>query len=238
MHRSPKAQRACDLTSGQLAMSSADKRRGPLGFVRGAVLVWLQRALGDNWELQLRIVHLNHMVAPALGRLDDCSIDDLNCPWVRPVATSHLLEHLAHCTVERDVAVLLVHVMGVGAALVPQPDGVVLHLHGLFFEDLVYSQQLTSTPLRLVEPLHEIPEARCGQHSVLREETHSVNLWGGPFGCGCCTAHNLVLVHLLPQGWIQLELQLLPIFHKGFPFRHACLLTLSEVGARLRCWTV
>merc|ERR1712154_351017 len=97
------------------------------------------------------------MVTPALRRLDDCSVDNLNSPRICAVAACHLLIHLTDSTIERDVAILLVHVVRVGAALVAKPDGVVLDLHGTLLEDLVHREQFSTASLGFVQALHEVP---------------------------------------------------------------------------------
>ena len=120
--------------------------------------------------------HLRHMLALALGGHQRGRVDDLDCVRVRTVPARHLGVHLADRAVDGYVTELLVHVVGVRAALVAQPDAVIFHLRGALVENLVDSQQLAATLLGLVEFLREVPEARLGQHRVLREQPHPVDL--------------------------------------------------------------
>merc|ERR1712216_882666 len=71
-------------------------------------------------------------------------MDDLDRSRLRAVATGHLLVHLADSAVDGHVTVLLVHVVRVGAGLVPEPDAVVLGLRGGTVEELVDCEQLAA----------------------------------------------------------------------------------------------
>merc|ERR1719330_300041 len=198
---------------GEQESRSTHECHGSLGLVCRTVFVRNQGHLPHYRELQFGIVHLDDMVTPALRRLDDRGVDNLNRTWICLMFACHILIHLAHCAIQCDITELLVHVVRVCATLVPQPDGIVLHLHGALLEDFIHSQQLTTTSLGLVEPLHEIPETGLCQNFVFREETHAVDLWTRPFHCWCCSADDLVLVHLLRQGRVQLELHLRVLHH-------------------------
>ena len=113
-------------------------------------------------------MHLLDLLAAALLGLQDGRVDDLDGVGARTVPASHLLVHVAY----RDVAVVLVHVVRVRAALVAQPDAVVVHLQRLLLEDLVEAQEL-AVALGLVQLLHEVPEPGLGQHLVLGEGSRS-----------------------------------------------------------------
>mmetsp|Transcript_8627 Transcript_8627/g.18937 ORF Transcript_8627/g.18937 Transcript_8627/m.18937 type:complete len:204 (+) Transcript_8627:99-710(+) len=187
-------------TMWQLRGCSADERHGAVGLEGGAVLLGQERDLPDDRELQLRVVHLLDVVAPARGGRDRRGVDDLDGARVGTVAAGHLGVELADGAVDGDVAVLLVHVVRVGAGLVAQPDAVVLHLVRALVEELVDGEQLAAALLGLVELLHEVPEARLGQDLVLGEEAHPVDLGHRVLGRRGRAAHNLVLVHARLQG--------------------------------------
>mmetsp|Transcript_123070 Transcript_123070/g.348803 ORF Transcript_123070/g.348803 Transcript_123070/m.348803 type:complete len:225 (+) Transcript_123070:98-772(+) len=164
-----------------------------------------ERPLPDDRELQLRVVHLLHMISPALRWCENCGVDDLNAPWLRTVPTCHFAVHLADSAVDGDVAVLLVHVVRVRAAVVPEPDGVVFHLCRPAIKELVHCEQLAATLLRLVELLHEVPEPRLREDDVPREQAHPVDLGRRVLRGGRGAAHDLVLVHLGLEGWVILD---------------------------------
>ena len=80
--------------------------------------------------------HLQGVRALACAGGDGGSLDDLDAGEAHAVARAHLLVHLLHAAVERRVAVLLVHVVVPGPALVAHPDAEVLDRGGLLLKDL------------------------------------------------------------------------------------------------------
>mmetsp|Transcript_24702 Transcript_24702/g.57385 ORF Transcript_24702/g.57385 Transcript_24702/m.57385 type:complete len:210 (-) Transcript_24702:30-659(-) len=184
---------------------SHDEGVGASGLVSGAVLLQHHGKLSHNGELEPLLVHLQGVVTAALLILKDGSVDDLDRTWVGTMTTRHLLVHLANSVVDVHITVLLVHVVGVGATLVPQPDPVVLHLVGLLVLDFIHCQQLATTLLGLAHLLHEVPEPRLGHDSVFCKQSHPVNFWRRVFVSGRRAAHNLVLVHLRRQTGVRLE---------------------------------
>mmetsp|Transcript_120564 Transcript_120564/g.346377 ORF Transcript_120564/g.346377 Transcript_120564/m.346377 type:complete len:221 (-) Transcript_120564:7-669(-) len=167
----------------------------PPGLEGGAQVLSDHRQFADDGVLQGVVVHFGDVVALALGRLQGGGVNDLDRVGVGPVAAGHLRIHLAHGAVDVHVTVLLVHVVRVGAALVAQPNAVVLHLGRALVEELVNGEQLTPALLGLVQLLHEVPEPGLGQDLVLREQAHPVDLRDGVLRCGGRPADDLVLVH-------------------------------------------
>merc|ERR1740117_451306 len=178
---------------------SSDEGARAFGLEGSTVLLAHQWHLPDNRELQPLLVHLHHVVAAALGGWQHRRVDDLDAAWLSAVTTSHFSVQLAHSTVDGDVSEFLVHVVRVGAALVPKPDAVVLHLRWAAVVELVDGEQLTATLLSLVQLLHEIPETRLSQHNVLGEQAHSVDFWRWVFRSWRGAAHDLKLLHLRLQ---------------------------------------
>ena len=150
-------------------------------------------------------MHLQDVLAAALLVRDGGRVDDLDRTGVCAVATGHLLVELPNSAVDVHIAELLVHVVSVGTAVIPQPDAIVLHLGRGGVVQLIHGQQLTTTLLRLVEPLHEIPKAGFGQHHIPGKNPHAVDLRSRVLRCWCCTAHDLVLVHIGLQGLVDGE---------------------------------
>mmetsp|Transcript_65084 Transcript_65084/g.180508 ORF Transcript_65084/g.180508 Transcript_65084/m.180508 type:complete len:233 (+) Transcript_65084:1-699(+) len=187
----------------------------PLGCVERAQLLFHEWEFCHDGELQLCVVHLLDMLTSTLRSGQCRCVDDLDGARLCAVAPGHLRVHLAHGTVDVDVAVLLVHVVRVRAALVAQPDAVVLDLRGAAVVKLIDSEQLTTALLCLVQLLHEVPKPRLCQHGVLGEQAHPEYLGGGVLGRRGCAAHDLVLMDLCPQRGVLLELA---------AFHHLCAL--------------
>jgi hypothetical protein len=79
----------------------------------------------------------------------------------------------------RQLAVLLVHVVGTGAGVVSDPDTEVLDLQGVLLVDLVEGNDLAVGLLDLLELHQEVPEARLGNDLVGGKDSHAVELGGG-----------------------------------------------------------
>mmetsp|Transcript_22090 Transcript_22090/g.41651 ORF Transcript_22090/g.41651 Transcript_22090/m.41651 type:complete len:203 (+) Transcript_22090:63-671(+) len=184
------------------------KGLGALGLESGAELLGSVRELPDDWELELAVMHLHHMLASAHVIWDGRGVDDLDRTRVGSVSASHLLVQLPYSTIDVHVAELLVHVVRVGTAVISQPDAIVLHLGWGLVVKLVHGQQLATTLLRLVESLHEVPEPRLRQHDVPGEDPHAVDLRLRVLGSGSSASHDLVLVHVGLQGFVDGELSL------------------------------
>ena len=123
------ALRICDsCTIRPCQYSLLHKGLGPLGLEGRAQFLGSMGDLLDHWELELLVVHLHHMFTTALLIGDGGGMDDLYGAGIRTVASSHFLVKLAHRSIDVHIAELLVHVVRVGAAVVAQPDAVVLHL--------------------------------------------------------------------------------------------------------------
>ena len=77
------------------------------------------------------------MEAAALGRRDNGGGQHLDVGAGCAMAAGHLLVHLLDCTVQGEVAVLLVHVVGARSAVVANADAEVLDLLWSLLEDLM-----------------------------------------------------------------------------------------------------
>lgn len=97
----------------------------------------------------------------------------------------------------RELAVLLVHVVGSRTRIVTDPDTKVLNLHGLLLENLVAGDNLTSGLLDLLHLLQEVEETRLGNDLVRGKDAHLVELLisSGLLGSGELATDDLVLVH-------------------------------------------
>merc|ERR1739848_821980 len=89
---------------------------------------------------------------------------DSACARWRP----DLSVHLGDRSVDREIAVLLVHVVLVSPAAVPKPDAVVLHGVRVLLEDLIDREHLATSLLRLAHLLHEVPELALGKNWTRR----------------------------------------------------------------------
>jgi len=159
-----------------------------------------QRHTTDVRELQVLRQHLLHVSAADLVLLDDGSLQDLDAGRLSTVAAGHLADHLTNSTVDRDIPVLLVHVVGVGTGLVSEPDAVVGDDGRRLVQQLSLTQDLTSGSLSLVNLLHEVPELGAGEDLVLGEELHLVDLRDRVLLGRGSTSDDLELLHLRAQG--------------------------------------
>ena len=103
--------------------------------------------------------------------LHDRGSHDLNATSFSSVSTSHLSDHLLNLTVQGNVTVLLVHIVGIGSGVVSQPDSVVVNFSRVLFEDFYLSQNFSSGFLLFVDTFHEVPEFGSLQNSVLSEDS-------------------------------------------------------------------
>jgi hypothetical protein len=88
-------------------------------------------------ELDLTVVELLSVVPLAELEVHRRSLDDLDAGGPHAVARGHLVVHLLHSAIQGCVAVLLVHVVVAGSALVAQPDAVVLDCRRVTLKDLI-----------------------------------------------------------------------------------------------------
>lgn len=84
-------------------------------------------------------------------------VNDLDAAEASAVTTSQLRIHLLNSAAKRNIAVLLVHIVGTTARVVLDGDAVDLHDVGVLFPDLVASQDLTGGLLQLVQLVQEVP---------------------------------------------------------------------------------
>lgn len=92
------------------------------------------------------------------------------------MVSGHLGMELADCPIERDVAVLLVHVVVASTGLIAENDAEGLHMGRPALEDLVDSEDLTLGALGLELAAQVVPELGLGDDLVSGEETDGVDL--------------------------------------------------------------
>ena len=112
------------------------------------------------------------------------------------MAASHLHVQVGHSTAEGGVAVLLVHVDGIGTGEVLENDAVVLHAVGVLLEDLAGGDDFALNLSNLVLSLHVVPELGASQDGVTTKDTHSVELGGRVLLTGESSADNVKLSNL------------------------------------------
>ena len=86
---------------------------------------WPNLAVGQR-ESDLRVVELLGVRTLAKRHWDSGGLDDLDARGSYPMTRSHLIVHLLDGSVKCQIAVLLVHVVVAGSALIPHPDTIVL----------------------------------------------------------------------------------------------------------------
>lgn len=100
----------------------------------------------------------------------------MNAPESGTVAGSHVLVQGLNGGSAAHLAVLLVHVVGARARVVTNPDAEVLDLEGSLLVDNIQGNDLARRLLDLSQLHQEIPEARFGDHIVVREDAHAIQL--------------------------------------------------------------
>jgi len=144
--------------------------------------------------LSLDAGHLDGVGPPEFGVLQDASLKDLDGGSLSPVPTLHLLDHLSDLTVDGEVPVFLVHVVGIGPGVIPEPDAVVGDLGGVLLEEFDLPEDFTTGLLLLVDPLHEVPELGPLEDLVLGEDFHLVDLRDGDLLSGLLPTADFVVV--------------------------------------------
>ena len=150
----------------------------------------------DQWEAEILAEVLISIVSLNLRIPDDCGLDDLDVASHSSVSTGHVVVHLPDGTSQRDISVLLVHVVGSASASVAQPNSEILNLGGGLLENLSDIEDLTAGSLGLGERLHVVPELRLGDDRVPCEDLHSEDLGARILRGGSSTTNQLVKVHL------------------------------------------
>lgn len=89
-------------------------------------------------ELQVLVVELHHVDSLAVLVGDGGSADNLDRASTGTVATGHVVVKSVNSTVQSNISVLAVHIMGTGSRVVLNPHTVVLHVGGLLLGDLLY----------------------------------------------------------------------------------------------------
>eukprot|EP00472_Partenskyella_glossopodia_P012806 CAMPEP_0197515514 /NCGR_PEP_ID=MMETSP1318-20131121/631_1 /TAXON_ID=552666 /ORGANISM="Partenskyella glossopodia, Strain RCC365" /LENGTH=152 /DNA_ID=CAMNT_0043063911 /DNA_START=221 /DNA_END=676 /DNA_ORIENTATION=+ len=98
--------------------------------------------------------------------LHNAGLDNLDRRFAASVARGELGVHLFDGASEGGVPVLFVHIVSAGSRVVTKPHAVVLDVVGLLLEDLVNSDNLSVSPLDLLEFGKEVPEPGASDDSV------------------------------------------------------------------------
>lgn len=172
-----------------------EERAGAGSLVQLAVS--LGRSTGNTVveaELDVGVDVLLNVNTLNLGGRNNSSIDDPDGALAGTVAGSKISIHLVNSTVEGNVTVLLVHVVGTRTRVVTDLDTVVLNMNSLLLEDLVNSKNLTNGRLGLVKHGKEVPETRHGNRLVSSKELHAEDLGVGVLGSRLVATNDLVQV--------------------------------------------
>lgn len=172
------------------------KSRGSTGNSEMSVLLGDDLSRSDQGEAEILVQILVGVVSSNLRILDGSGLDDLDVASHGSVSAGHIVVHLTDGTVEGDISVLLVHVVGAASASVAQPNSEVLDLGRVLLEDLGDIEDLATSSLSLGERLHVVPELGLGHNLVAGEDLHSINLRARVLGSGSSTTNKLVEVHL------------------------------------------
>lgn len=95
------------------------------------------------------------------------------------MVSGHLSVKLTDCTVEGDIAVLLVHVVVASTRLISQHNAEGLDVAGSALEDFVDGKDLSLGALGLELSAQVVPELGLGDHFVSGEESDGVDLGTG-----------------------------------------------------------
>lgn len=132
----------------------------------------------------------------------DPRANDLDRAEPSTVATRHLRVELVNGASESQVTILAVHVVGAGAGVIFEPDGVILDDAGVAFNKLVDVQNLARGLLHFVHLVQKVPEAGLGHYFVWRKDLHPKHRGVGVSLSGHVPSHYLVLTEprLLGRG--------------------------------------
>lgn len=134
----------------------------------------------QNWKSDLVIPELDAPGSSDLVLLvKNGSADDGNSIGGGAVVSGHLSVELADCSVEGDIAVLLVHVVVARAGLIPQNNAEGLDMVGLAFEDFIDGKDLSLGALGLELASKVVPEFGLGDDFISGEEADGVDLGTG-----------------------------------------------------------
>ena len=145
-------------------------------------------------ELDARVKELLDVLTANLGGGDRSNINNPDGGLASAVAGSKLSVHLVDGTVDSEVTVLLVHVVGTRTGVVADLNSEVLDVVSVLLEELVNLKDLTGGSLGLVKHGKEVPEAGLSNLLVGSKELHAEDLGLGVLGSGLVTADNLIQV--------------------------------------------
>ena len=148
-----------------------------------------------QWELDLGLCVLHSIHTLQVSSLNGSGTDDLNGARATTVSASHFIVELRDSPSEPDIAELAVHVVSSRAALVTQPDTIVLDNVGVLLNNFNTVQNFTRCLLHLTELVHVVPELGLGNNSVGGKDDHTVRFWVGVIIGGGLSADHLKLFH-------------------------------------------
>lgn len=134
--------------------------------------------------------------ALAILILHDCCSDNLDALVTRSMSAGHVVVEHVDGAVQRNVAILTVHIMGAAARVVLHPHTKVLDISAVRLGDFVDVENLAGGLLHLSHLVHEVPEARLSHHFILRKDLHAISR-RVLIGLGWCfTSNDLIQSHL------------------------------------------
>ena len=87
-------------------------------------------------EVNVSVQKLLDMGTANISGFDDCGANDLDGGLASAVLASHFSVKLLNSSVQGNITEFLVHVVGPGTRIVPEPDAVVLDVVRVLFENL------------------------------------------------------------------------------------------------------
>lgn len=108
----------------------------------------------------------------------------------------HFLVELTDGTIQRDIPVLLIHVVVACSGFVAEDNAKCLDMSGSPLKDLIYGEDLALCTLGLELPAEMVPEFGFGNHIVSGEESNRIDLGIGFLLCGESPSHYKILANL------------------------------------------
>jgi hypothetical protein len=134
----------------------------------------------ENWELNIVVPVLNaSWSSDLLLFIENCGSDDRNGIRRGTMVSCHFGVQLTNGSIERDISVLLIHVVVACSGFVSQNNSEGLDVVWLSLKDLIYRQDLTLSTLGLKLTSEVVPEFRFGNYFVSGKKTD-----GKDFGVG------------------------------------------------------
>jgi len=146
-------------------------------------------------ELDLGLGKLHGVFALEVLRCDRGRSNDLDGARSCAVTARHFVVELADGTRQSGVSEFTVHVVGSTAAVVAQPNAVILDDARVLLHDLDTVQDFTRSLLHFAELVHVVPELGLGNDRVRCKDDHSVSFRVRVIFRGSLAADHLILTH-------------------------------------------